>query len=80
MPLVLVVLSSVLKWFLSSKMVLSQHVGHALHKGVFRDALALRYGWLPSSVPSECVSGKAFSVEHAMHVMLQRRFSNLTPQ
>ena len=40
--------------------------GHALHKGAFRDALALRYGWLPSGVPSECVCGKAFSVEHAL--------------
>ena len=40
--------------------------GFSLHKGTFRDALALRYGWLPSHVPSECSCGKSFSVHHAL--------------
>ena len=36
-----------------------------LHKGSFRDALCLRYGWKPSRMPSHCVCGCNFSVEHA---------------
>ena len=46
--------------------------GHALHKGAFRDALALHYGWLPTGVPSECVCGKVFSVEHALSCICSR--------
>ncbi len=40
--------------------------GFALHKGAFRDALALRYGWEPALLPSHCACGKAFSSEHAL--------------
>ena len=40
--------------------------GHALHKGAFRDALCLRYGWPPPLLPSHCVCGHNFTVEHAM--------------
>ena len=40
--------------------------GFALHKGDFRDALCLRYGWRPQHLPSNCVCGKSFSVEHAL--------------
>ena len=36
----------------------------ALHKGAFHDALALRYGWTPSEMPSICACGSKFSVEH----------------
>ena len=39
--------------------------GFALHKGAFRDALCLRYGWLPTNLPSRCVCNKPFSVDHA---------------
>ena len=38
----------------------------ALHKGAFRDALCLRYGWRPPLLPSQCVCDKMFSVEHAL--------------
>ena len=38
----------------------------ALHKGAFRDALCLRYGWQPSRLPSQCFCGMAFTVEHAL--------------
>ena len=38
----------------------------ALHKGAFRDALCLWYGWLPPLLPSSCVCGKQFTVEHAL--------------
>ncbi len=38
----------------------------ALHKGTFRDALCLRYGWQPSRLPSHCVCGVNFTVEHAL--------------
>ena len=40
--------------------------GFTLHKGAFRDALALRYGWISIKVPVECACGKPFSVEHAL--------------
>ena len=37
-----------------------------LHRSAFQDALALRYGWSPSKLPSKCECGHAFSVEHAL--------------
>ena len=37
-----------------------------LHKRAFFDALALRYGWLPSSLPTKCVCGASFTVEHSL--------------
>ena len=37
-----------------------------LHKGEFRDALSLRYGWSLSNIPQTCNCGKPFSVDHAM--------------
>ena len=40
--------------------------GFALHKGAFRDAFCLRYGWRPPLLPSSCVCGKQFTVEHAL--------------
>ena len=40
--------------------------GFALHKSAFHDALALRYGWTPSKLPSKCDSGNSFTVEHAL--------------
>ena len=40
--------------------------GFALHKGDFRDALCLRYGWRPSHLPSHCICGQNFTVEHAL--------------
>ena len=40
--------------------------GFALHKSAFHDALALRYGWIPSKLPSKCDCGNSFSVEHAL--------------
>ena len=40
--------------------------GFALHKGAFRDALCLRYGWRPPHLPSHCVCGKQLTVEQAM--------------
>ena len=44
---------------------LSEH-DFALHKGAFRDALCLRYGWQPPLLPSSCVCGKRFTIEHAL--------------
>uniref|UniRef100_A0A1X7TEM9 Uncharacterized protein n=1 Tax=Amphimedon queenslandica TaxID=400682 RepID=A0A1X7TEM9_AMPQE len=41
--------------------------GFTLHKGDFRDALCLRYGWSPPLLPSHCVCGHNFSVEHALN-------------
>ena len=43
-----------------------QEHGFCLHKGAFRDALCLRYGWKPPLLPSRCVCDKPFSVEHAL--------------
>lgn len=48
-----------------SALPIAEH-GFALHKGTFRDALCLRYGWHPPHLPSHCVCGNHFSVEHAL--------------
>ncbi len=40
--------------------------GFTLHKGAFRDAICLRYGWQPEHLPGVCVCGKDFTVAHAM--------------
>ncbi len=40
--------------------------GFHLHKGEFRDALCLRYGWSLSNTPRLCNCVKAFTVNHAM--------------
>ena len=40
--------------------------GFALHKGAFRDALCLRYGWHPPNLPSHCICNQKFTVEHAL--------------
>ena len=44
---------------------LTEH-GFALHKGAFRDALYLRYGWQPPLLSSNCVCGKKFNIEHVL--------------
>lgn len=38
----------------------------SLHKGTFRDAIALRYGWLTSNLMTNCSCGSTFSVQHAL--------------
>ena len=43
-----------------------EEFGFCLHKGAFKDALALRYGWLPSNIPLHCVCGSSFTVEHVL--------------
>ena len=41
--------------------------GFCLHKVAFCDALCLRYGWRSPLLPSNCVCGKQFTVEHALY-------------
>ena len=41
--------------------------GFALHKSAFRDAICLRYGWQPPLLPSHCICGSTYTVEHAMN-------------
>ncbi len=48
-----------------STLPIAEH-GFNLHKGDFRDALCLRYGWKPSGLPAKCICGKAFTVEHSL--------------
>jgi len=43
-----------------------QEQGFHLNKQEFRDALCLRYGWQLVNIPSHCVCGNAFSIDHAM--------------
>ena len=43
-----------------------QEFGFCLHKRAFADALALRYGWQPSSTPMHCVCGSSFTVQHVL--------------
>ena len=40
--------------------------GFALSKSDFHDALHLQYGWRPARLPSSCVCGKDFSVDHSL--------------
>ena len=40
--------------------------GFALHKGEFIDAICLRYGFIPSRLPSHCVCDKDFTLSHAL--------------
>ena len=40
--------------------------GFFLYKGDFKDAMALRYGWLPQRLPKSCVCGQTFSVDHSL--------------
>ena len=49
-----------------STLPVSEH-GFALHKGAFRDALCLRYGWRPSRLPSHCICEAQFTIEHALN-------------
>ena len=43
-----------------------QDVGFNLNKREFRDAVKLRYDWPLEDIPSTCVSGEAFTVDHSM--------------
>ena len=47
-----------------SVLPLEEH-GFYLHKGEFRDALCLRYGWQLSGIPRACKCGTRFTVDHA---------------
>ena len=40
--------------------------GFALHKGAFRDALALRYGWPLKFCAEKCLCGARFEPDHQM--------------
>ena len=44
---------------------LEEH-GFILHKSAFRDAMALRYGWVPSQNPLHCVYGQPFTIQHVL--------------
>ncbi len=48
-----------------SALPLTEH-GFTLPKSAFHDALALRYGWAPACLPTNCSCGNNFSVEHAL--------------
>jgi len=43
--------------------------GSALHKVAFRDALCLHYGWLPSSLSTNCFCDQGFSVDDTMNCL-----------
>ena len=43
-----------------------QEQGFHLNKQEFRDAPCLRFGWQLANIPSHCVCGTSFSVDHAM--------------
>ena len=44
---------------------LTEH-SFSLHKGAFRDALALRYGWLPLQTHAHCDCGANLSIDHSL--------------
>jgi len=43
-----------------------QKHGYTLHKRAFLDAVCFRYGWRPTNLPTNCICGKPFTVEHAL--------------
>jgi len=43
-----------------------QEQGFCLNKQEFRDTLCLMFGWQLYDVPSHCVCGTSFGVDHAM--------------
>ena len=43
-----------------------ENMGFTLHKRAFRDAVFFRYGWTPPFLSTNCIWGKAFSMEHAL--------------
>ena len=43
-----------------------EEFGLTLHKGAFRDAISLRYGWQPLHTLSTCPCGTNFTVVHAL--------------
>ena len=49
-----------------STLPIEEH-GFALHKGAFRDAICLKYGWRPPLLPSHCACSKQFTVEPALN-------------
>ena len=40
--------------------------GFSQHKSVFHDALCLRYGWKPKFLPTTCICGHPFDIDHAL--------------
>ena len=40
--------------------------GFSLHKGAFRDAICLWYGWKPPLLPQTCKCGEASDIGHAL--------------
>lgn len=48
-----------------SALPLTKH-GFVLHKGDFRDALAIRYNWPLLRCPQYCACGQNFSIDHAL--------------
>lgn len=48
-----------------SALPIKEH-GFDLHKGSFRDAICVRFGWTPPQLPTSCVCGKSFDVDHAL--------------
>jgi len=40
--------------------------GYAVHKQVFIDAVCFHYGWRPANLSTNCVCGKAFTIEHSL--------------
>jgi len=54
----------IMTWLLTSLPL--KEFGFTLHKGAYRDAIALHYGWQPSYCPSSCACGSNVSVERTL--------------
>ena len=50
---------------------LDEH-GFTLHKSAFRDALALRYGWVPSHILSHCVCSQQYFLRYQCQLTRSR--------
>ena len=38
----------------------------SLSKSEFRNAICMRYGWLPERLPAKCVCSESFTIDHAL--------------
>ena len=46
--------------------ILLDRYSFTLHKGEYRDALCLQYGWLPPQLASQCVCGQLLTIAYAL--------------
>lgn len=54
-----------------------KEMGFNLNKREFRDGLSLRYDWPMADIPSTCLCGEPFTIDHAMIRGLEAELMNM---